>query len=74
MGRRNYGGADPMDTIQLLLEDLGRQIGEAALKASEWKVRAIVAEATLAAIAGTEEDGPTLAAVPDAPEETEDAT
>jgi hypothetical protein len=59
-----------------MLEDLGRQIAEGVLKTSEWRARAIVAEHALAEIAAAEQEdedeAPTLAAVPDAPEETEE--
>jgi hypothetical protein len=65
-----------MEPIQLMLEDLGRQIAEGVLKTSEWRARAIVAEHALSEIAAAgrqeDEDAPTLAAVPDAPEETEE--
>ena len=59
-----------------MIEDLGMQIAEAAIGKSEWRARAIVAEAALAEIKGQQDEeegeGPTLAAVPDVTEETED--
>jgi hypothetical protein len=64
-----------MEPIQVMIEDLGRQIAQKAVEAAEWKARAIIAEAALQAAAAAEgEDEATgLALVPngDEGEETE---
>jgi hypothetical protein len=65
-----------MEPIQLMIENLGRDVARVTIKSAEWEARALVAEAALAEIAAaeeaTEDEAPTLAAVPDAPEETEE--
>ena len=57
-GRKN-GGADTVeeiDPIQLMIEDLGRQVAEKSIQAAEWKTRALIAEHTLATIKAEAED------------------
>lgn len=47
-----------MEPIEIMLDDLGRQIAQKSLELAEWKARALTAENTLAEIqkAAQEED------------------
>ncbi len=55
-----------MEPIQVMIEDLGRQVAQKAIESAEWKARAVVAEATLAEITeATEGDDIVLSLVPD---------
>lgn len=47
-----------MEPIEIMLDDLGRQIAQKSLALAEWKARALTAENTLAEIqkAAQEED------------------
>ena len=47
---------EEIDPIQLMIEDLGRQVAEKSIQAAEWKTRAIIAEHTLATIKAAEEN------------------
>ena len=47
---------EEIDPIQLMIEDLGRQVAEKSIQAAEWKARALIAEHTLAAIKAAEEN------------------
>ena len=61
---------EEIDPIQLMIEDLGRQVAQKAVESSEWKARAIIAEHTLAAIKAEaenedEDEAPGLSLVED---------
>lgn len=45
-----------MEPIQIMVEDLGRQVAQKAVEQAEWKARALVAEAALAAITAEMEE------------------
>ena len=44
-----------MEPIQLMIEDLGRQVAQKAVETSEWKARALIAEHALEQIQAAEE-------------------
>lgn len=59
------------EPIEIMLDDLGRQIAQKALEAAEWKTRALVAEATIEQLKraeAEEAEGAALAVVPEAEE------
>jgi len=61
-----------MEPIEIMLDDLGRQIAQKSIELAEWKARAITAEGTISKIAEAEaqEEAPELSVVPD-PEKDE---
>lgn len=40
-----------MEPIQIMIDDLGRQVGQKAIESADWKARALVAEAKLDVLA-----------------------
>jgi hypothetical protein len=47
---------EEIDPIQVMIEDLGRQVAQKAVEVAEWKTRAVIAEHTLATIKAAEEN------------------
>ena len=45
-----------MEPIQVMIEDLGRQVAQKSIEASEWKARALTAEAALRELADEGDD------------------
>jgi hypothetical protein len=45
-----------VEPIQIMIDDLGRQVAQKAVEVAEWKARALVAEGTLATIRAEAED------------------
>lgn len=45
-----------VEPIQLMIEDLGRQVAQKAIESAEWKARALVAEHTLAVLEEPDND------------------
>ena len=45
-----------MEPIQIMVDDLGRQVAQKAIESAEWKARALVAEQALATAAAISND------------------
>lgn len=43
-----------MEPIQVMIEDLGRQVAQKSIEAAEWKARALAAESALQELAAEE--------------------
>ena len=56
-----------MDPVEVMLEDLARQVAQKSVEVAQWKARALLAEAALNEIKEeeTDEEGPTLSVVED---------
>lgn len=47
-----------MNPVDVLVDDLARQVAQKAVEAAEWKTRAVIAEAKLAELQAVEDGAP----------------